>query len=104
MSKFLLTSGFKCIDPKEFYLNKYTSSSSKGCVLEADLEYPKDLRELHNGYPLAPDKMKIKREMSECQLNITDLCNIPIGNIKKLVPHFFDKEKYVLHYENSQLY
>ena len=46
MSMFLLTSGFKCRDPKEFYLNKYTSISSKGCVLELDLEYPKDLREL----------------------------------------------------------
>ena len=31
---------------------------------------------------------------------IDDFCNIPFGNIKKLVPNFFDKEKYVLHYEN----
>ena len=29
---------------------------------------------------------------------------IPIGNFKKLVPNFFDKEKYVIHYENLQLY
>ena len=27
-----------------------------------------------------------------------------IGNVKKLVPNFFDKEKYVLHYENLQFY
>ena len=27
-----------------------------------------------------------------------------IGNAKKLVPNFFDKENYVLHYENLQLY
>ena len=32
----------KLIDPKEFYLNKYTSNSSKECVLEVDLEYPKE--------------------------------------------------------------
>ena len=51
MSKFLATSGFKLIDPKEFYLDKYTGNSSKGCVLESDLEYPKELRELHNDYP-----------------------------------------------------
>ena len=25
-------------------------------------------------------------------------------NVKKLVPNLFDKEKYVLHYENLQLY
>ena len=48
MSKFLPTSGFKWIDPKEFDLNKYTSNSSKVCVLKVDLEYPKELRELHN--------------------------------------------------------
>ena len=57
MSKFLPASGFKWIDPKEFELNKYTSDSSKGSVLEVDLEYPKELRELQNDYPLAPDKM-----------------------------------------------
>ena len=63
MSNFLPTGGFKWIDTKEFDLNKYTSNSLKGCVLEVDLEYPKALRELHNDYPLAPDKREIKREM-----------------------------------------
>ena len=86
-------------------MNKYTSNSSKGFVLEVDLEYPKELWELHKDYPLAPDKLEIKREMlSEYQLKIADLYNIPIGNFKKLVRNFFDKEKYVLHYENLQLY
>ena len=60
MSKFLPTNGFKWIEPKEFDLNKYTSNISKGCVLEVGLEYPKELNELHNDYPLAPDKTKIK--------------------------------------------
>ena len=55
MSKFLPTSGFKWIDPKEFDFNKYISNSSKGCALEVDLEYPKELQELHNDYPLALD-------------------------------------------------
>ena len=43
MSKFLPTSGFKWIDLNEFDLNKYTSNSSKGCVLEVDLEYSKEI-------------------------------------------------------------
>ena len=42
MSKFLPTSGFKCINSKDFELNKFTGNNSKGCVLEADLEYPKE--------------------------------------------------------------
>ena len=35
---------------------------------------------------------------------IADLHNIPIGNVKKVVPNFFDKENYALHYEHLQLY
>ena len=57
LSKFLLTSGFKWIDPKEFDLNKYTNNSSRGCVLETDLEYPKELQKLHNDYLLALDEI-----------------------------------------------
>ena len=73
----------------------------KGCVLEVDLEYPKELRELHNHYPLVPDKIEM---LFDYQLKIVDLYNIPIGNVKKLVPNLFDKETYVIHYENLQLY
>ena len=32
MSKFLSTSGFKWVDPKEFDLNKYTSNIAKGSL------------------------------------------------------------------------
>ena len=68
----------------------------KGCVLEVDTEYPKELRKLHSDYPLAPDKIEIKEEMlSDYQLKIAGLYKIP---------NFFDKEKYVLYYENLQLY
>ena len=38
------------------------------------------------------------------QLKSVDLYNTPIGNVKNLVPNFFDQEKYVIHYENLQLY
>ena len=100
------TSRFKWIHLKEFDLNKYTSNSSKRCVLEVDLEYPKELRESHNDYFLAPDNIEIKREMlSDYQLKIADLHNIPIRNVKRLVPNYcFDKEKYVIHYENLKHY
>ena len=45
---FFPTSGFKWISPKEFDLIKYTSNSSKDCVIKVDLEYPKELHELYN--------------------------------------------------------
>ena len=77
----LPTSGFKWTDPKEFQLNKYTSNSSKGCVLEVDLEYPTELRELQNNYPLATDKIRIKREvLSDYLLKIANLYSIPIAD------------------------
>ena len=104
MSKFLPTRGFKWLDPKEFDLNKSSSNSAKGCDLEVDFEYAKKLCELHNNYLLVPDKIEMKKEMSNYQLKIADFCSISIGNVKKLLSKFFDKVKYVLHYENLQLY
>ena len=57
-----------------------------------------EIQELHNDYPLAANKIEIKREsLAQYQLKIADLYNIPIDNVKKLVPQFFDKEKYVIH-------
>ena len=39
---------------------------------------------------LAADEIEIKRKMpSEYKLKIADLYNIPIGNVKKLMPKFF---------------
>ena len=71
MSKFLPTSGFKWIGPKELELNKYTHNNFKGCVIEVGLQYPKEIYELHNDYPLAPYKIEIKRKMlSEYQLKL----------------------------------
>ena len=62
MSKFLPTSGIKWIDSKDFDSMKYSSKSFKGCVIEVDLEYPKELRQLENDSPLAPDKLGIKEK------------------------------------------
>ena len=51
-SKLFPTGGFKLIDPKEFDLNNYIKNILKVCVLKVDLEYPKELQELHNYQPL----------------------------------------------------
>ena len=86
-------------------MSKYTSNSPKGCILEFDLEYPSEIKDLHNDGPLTPDKIEIKREvLSEYQLKVANLYNISIVNVKKLVPNFCDKKIYVLYHENLQLY
>ena len=55
------------------------------CILEVDLEYPKNLHDLHNDYPLAPEQ-------------------IVVNKVSKLIPNLGDKKKYVLHYENLKQY
>lgn len=34
----------------------------KVCVLEVDLLYPDDFHDLHNDYPLAPEKVKASKQ------------------------------------------
>ena len=47
--------------------------SSDGYILEVDLEYPDEWHELHNDYPLAPEKFEINENMlSNCFCNIVD--------------------------------
>ena len=83
MSKFLPISGFKWIDREEIDLNNDTGNNSKRFFLEFNIECQKELPQLHNYFPLAPDKIDLKREMLfEYQLKIAELYNILISNVK----------------------
>ena len=95
MSKFFPTRGLKWIDPKKLDLNKYTGNSCKACVLEFDLEYSKELRELDNDYSLAPNKIEINREMiSGYHLKPYTIFLLLMLKILCLI---FCKEMYVFH-------
>ena len=99
------TSGFKWIDPKNFDLKKYNKNSSKGSFLEVTTEYLQELRELHDDYHLAPDKIEIKEAMLfKYQLMIDDFLKFLLVISKKLVPKFFNKEKFLLNYGKLQPY
>ena len=76
-----------------------------GYVLEVDLKYPDELHELHNDYPLAPEKLTVTNDIlsSYCK-SIADKYNIKVGDIKKLIPNLGNKTKYVVHYKHLQLY
>ena len=49
------------MDPAKFNIDKHGDNNLRGCILEVDLEYPKDSHKLHNHYPLPPDKLEIKK-------------------------------------------
>ena len=79
--------------------------SALGYILEADLEYPKELHELHNDYPLAPEKLAVTNDiLSNYCKSIADKYDIKVGDVKKLIPNLANKSKYVVHYKNLQLY
>ena len=108
ISQCLPTGNFKWMTDKEISktnLGKYELYSKEGLILEVDLEYRKELHDLHNDYPIAPEKVKVSKNMlsTYCK-KIAEKYNISIGLVSKLIPTLRDKKEYVLHYRNLQLY
>ena len=86
-------------------MNSISENSSIGYILEVHLAYPIELHELHNDYPLAPEKFEISQNMlSNYCSNSANEYGIKIGGVNKLVPNLGNKSKYVVHYRNLQLY
>ena len=76
-----------------------------GYFLQIDLEYSDELRELHNNYALAPEKLAVSSDMlwKYCK-KIANKYEIKVGDVKKLIPNLDNKTNYVVHYRNLQLY
>ena len=62
----------------EEFLKNYDEDSDKGYILEIDVEYPKNLHDLHSDLPFLPERMKINK------------CS-------KLVCNLYDKNNYAVH-------
>ena len=108
MSQHLPTGNFRWMTDKEIKkinLGKFKADGKKGLILEVDLEYPQELHDLHNDYPVCPEKVKVSNDMLSgyCK-KIAEKYNILIGLVSKLIPTLRDKKEYVLHYQNLQLY
>ena len=108
MSQYLPTGNFKWMTDKEISkidLGKYKADGKKGLILEVDLEYPQELHDIHNDYPVAPEKVKVSNNMLSAYCKkIAEKYNISVGLVSKLIPTLRDKKEYVLHYRNLQLY
>ena len=81
MSQPLPVDGFEWMSEEELKC----WDKGKGCILKVDLEYPKELHDSHNEYPLAPERLKVNK-------------------VHKLIPNLINKEKYVIHHEYLKQY
>ena len=62
----------------ENFVKSYNKNSGKGYVLKVDVDYPRELQNLHCGLPFLPEK-------------------IVVNNTKKLICNLQDKKDYVVH-------
>ena len=108
MSQYLPTGNFKWMSDREIKqidLGKYKADGKKGLILEVDLECPQELHDMHNDYPICPERVKVSNDMLSgyCK-KIAEKYIISIDLVSKLIPTLRDKKEYVLHYRNLQLY
>jgi hypothetical protein len=96
----------KPMNPLHTLINNLDADGDDGYFVECDLHYPKELHDKHNSYPLAVEKKLInKAELSSYQLNQLETHQEKHNDkIKKLVPNFNDKEKYICHIKNLKYY
>ena len=84
MSQKLPVNDVKCVKQEELlkfnedFIKNYDENSNKGYFLEVDIDYPKELFNLHKDLPFLPERKKVEK-------------------VEKLICSIEDKEKYVIH-------
>ena len=78
MSQPLPTGGFKWVDVNHNEISELATRTDKGYLLEADVNYPKELHNPHNDLQFMCERMEI-------------------NGVEKLVPSLRDKKNYVIH-------
>ena len=62
--------GFKWKKNNKDFIKNYDEDSDKEYIVEVDIEYPKDLHNLHCDLPFLPERMKINKcNKSVCNLH-----------------------------------
>ena len=99
------------------YIMNLKDDSDRGYFLNVDLEYPQTLHDLHNDYPLAPERKIVTKDMLSNKvrslMNVASekqtKCDKPKDNSKgdkvpKLICDFNETINYGVHYRTLKLY
>lgn len=109
---------------KQFKVESVDINSTKGYILEVDLDYPKELHDLHSDYSLAPESNSVSDDMlspyskdlwSKLQKKESTISKAKTpqpgkksthsrAKTPKLLCTLYKKHNYVCHYRNLQLY
>ena len=113
MSQPLPEGKFRWLENDEFEAIDWTKTR-KNCdtvyVLECDLEYPEELHDKHNDYPLAPERLAVDAKMwsktqQELHMVYTQKDALATGmSSTKLVPNLYSKTRYCIHSRNLKFY
>ena len=95
MSEYLPYGEFEWLkNVDEFDVMSINKKSEIGYFLEVDLEYPDELPDLHNNYPLTQEKLFVTNDMlSKYCKEIADEYGIKVSDVKKLIPNLRSKTK-----------
>ena len=73
----------------KFDIMSISDKSPKEYILEVDLKYPDELHELHNDFPLAPEKFAVSNNMlSNYCKKVADKYEIKVGDVKNFNSKF----------------
>ena len=65
MSQNLRVNDFKWVEEisefNEEFIKRYNDKNDEGYFLEADVQYPENLHNVHNNLPFFPERMKLEK-------------------------------------------
>ena len=108
MSDYLPTDGFEwdssfdnmSLEEQNEFILALKDDDPTGYIFSVDLEYPHNIHDLHDEFPLCPENLTIKDEwLSKYQIDMKEKFEIK-GLSKKLCLTLFDKKDYIIHYRN----
>ena len=75
-----------------------------GYTFKVDLQYPKELHEADNDYPVAVERMKVSKMISPYIQALGESINHKVGECEKLIANLYDKKEYVVSGDNLRFY